>query len=112
MITLAQYSLNEILPHLGSPTIKLHGYNVNGNSVRLRCLKRSQACVWCKRTGNIFLLQTHSAGTKNKSIHCYIDDCPWCNPYKIVPIDNNRPHLNLYYVSKGNKLTLMTRDHI
>lgn len=104
---LAQYSVEEILPLLGSRQPvpeELIGTNQRGgkarfvlsngdshfvriNTPRLMCFKRNRSCVWCGRTGNLFVLERSGEET---------------------------PHLNLYHRNqRGNpQLLLMTQDHI
>jgi 5-methylcytosine-specific restriction endonuclease McrA len=91
MITLAEYSLEEILPYIGlnKPTFILkneHGvFRMKGSSTRYECFVRSQKCATCKVVGNIFLMQRHR--------------------------DQDPPHLNLYMRHRNGELTLMTQDH-
>lgn len=91
LTTLAQYSVEEIVPLLGTERDKVpftlpngETYRIKVGTARLECLRRNQNCVWCRRQGNVFLLQRHG-------------------------VDN--PHLNLFS-KKGGDLLLMTQDHI
>jgi 5-methylcytosine-specific restriction endonuclease McrA len=101
LVKLAEYPEEEILPLLGEtePNSGQKGKRQfrlpNGDSwfvrigtPRLMCLKRDQACVWCARAGNVFVLERSS--------------------------EQGTPHLNLYHTSRhGNpQFLLMTQDHI
>jgi 5-methylcytosine-specific restriction endonuclease McrA len=101
--TLAQYPVEHILPMiqqgshkqpLALPDGEVHLVRVN--TPRLLCLKNSQSCAWCQRTGSVFLLQRHT---------------------------NEVPHLNLFWLSQKHQnanwvaqrtdhLVMMTQDHI
>lgn len=83
--TICEFTIEEILPQIGldKPRMKLSGFSVNAQSLRLQCFVRSLECVWCHRAGNIFLLQ--GEGT---------------------------PHVNLFHRAKNGHMTLMTKDHI
>lgn len=88
---------HELLPFLGTnqprfdlETATCGTFQVTASSTRLECLKRNPQCVSCKRRGEVWLLQSHGRlGRKAEQ----------------------RPHLNLYAVTKGG-LLLMTQDHI
>jgi HNH endonuclease len=91
LTTLAQFSVEEILPILGLGKDKAHirlsggeEFDIKVGTPRLECLRRNQECVWCRRAGNVFLLQRHGVDS---------------------------PHLNLFS-EKGGNLLLMTQDHI
>lgn len=90
MITLAEYSIEEILPLIGLNkskiicTVKNKKYKVNTSSLRLECFSRTLKCANCNKEGNIFLLQRQNM------------DLP--------------PHLNLYY-KRDKELILFTKDH-
>lgn len=85
---------------------------VKASSSRLECLKRNQACVWCKRKGNIFLLQQHVPGPPRVGLNCFVEDCPWCALRNRNHIKGDVPHLNLYHQNRVGGLLLMTQDHI
>lgn len=92
MITLARYSVEEILPLLGAGKPKMEIVLADGETIsiktsalRLQCLAHSQTCVWCERVGTVFALQRDRIET---------------------------PHLNLYHIKPNGKPLLMTRDHI
>jgi 5-methylcytosine-specific restriction endonuclease McrA len=100
MKRLVHYSVEEILPILGrvnfsapKPERSKHqftlpngeSYMVRVNTPRLHCLKNNQACVWCGRAGNIFVLERSVEET---------------------------PHLNLYHFTTKGGYLLMTQDHI
>src|ERR1035441_3523717 len=85
MLTLAQFSNEEILPFIGqgNPSrtfITPSGiYDVRMRGTRLECLKRSQVCVWCRRTGSVWLLQSHERGLAKVQTLCFLEECPWCS---------------------------------
>lgn len=90
-VFLAEWDVDQILPllGLGKPKERItlltgESYMVKVSSPRLECLKRNQECVWCGRTGNVFVLEANG---------------------------NPTPHLNLYHHGKSGML-LMTQDHI
>lgn len=94
LVTLAEYSVEEILPLIGQ---KGHKVEIDGktyyaglDSIRLRTFKKCLTCYRCGITGSKFLLQNHIA--------------PHNNPA--------RPHYNLYAVDSAGKLVLMTKDHL
>lgn len=118
MRTFGRYSLEEILPFIGRghPKLWLHtptgSYLVKTGSPRLECLKRNQTCVWCKRKGTIFLLQSETLGPPKVSINCFIEECPWCSLHPRPVLKEVTPHLNLYARDKSGNFILMTQDHI
>ncbi|CAB4196709.1 HNHc domain containing protein [uncultured Caudovirales phage] len=116
MITLAKFSVESLLPHIGigMPKLKLDEFNIRVNSTRLECFKRNQKCVTCDKIGNIFLLQNHIQGTPRVGMNCFIADCPWCAFHIRMKYDRSCeiPHLNLYHQSNNGKMILMTQDHI
>ena len=81
---------------------------VTANSSKLACLKRSPMCVGCEKVGSIWMLQSHGKlaqplteqekffGVKRKVKHS----------------DEQRPHLNLWALTKKDGLVMMTQDHI
>jgi hypothetical protein len=90
---LKQYSLDEVLPHVG-PThnrrkfvVDGFGYSVNMSSARMVCFTLNHTCVCCGTVGEAFLLELPS---KSK--------------YLI-------PHFNLYGRRNGEWVQ-MTKDHI
>lgn len=118
MITLAQYSMDQILPFIGFDQKRLRletaddVYMVKTGSTRLECLKRSQQCVRCKCNGTIWLLQSHVVNPPRVLMNCFIDNCPWCSlrPCRDAGGGGGNPHLNLYH--KGRRgMILMTHDH-
>jgi 5-methylcytosine-specific restriction endonuclease McrA len=126
MITLAEFSLEEIMPliGLGKPDIKLevHGqiYSVKASSLRLECFKRNPNCVGVNRPcgirGKVFRLQRHEYNAHKMQTNCFIKDCPWCSlSMRQAQRKQNEletPHLNLYGSGRRNReLVLMTRDH-
>jgi 5-methylcytosine-specific restriction endonuclease McrA len=120
MITLAKFSMGEILPLLGqgNPKAKLltdHGeYFVKTGSPRLECLKRNQSCVCCGLAGIRWYLQTSRLGIPKKQTVCFIEECPWCQCRPPNPmLGGDTPHLNLYGLHPTHgSLVLMTQDHI
>lgn len=113
MKTLARFSVESILPHigLGCQPVELNGWKVKTNSSRLECFKRNQKCVWCQRAGNVFLLQQHVPGIPRFQLNCFLENCPWC-ALRSRHSNGHMPHLNLYHLSKAGSLLLMTQDHI
>jgi 5-methylcytosine-specific restriction endonuclease McrA len=87
METLAEYSIYEILPLIGTlDKIHLLDWKVNIVSERLKTFKRSRMCVECGLTGVVFKLQRH-------------------HPKEV-------PHLNLFAIDNNSDDVLMTADHI
>jgi 5-methylcytosine-specific restriction endonuclease McrA len=119
MITLARFKNKEILPQigLGMPKLTLATDNgtfkVKASSNRLECLKRSQQCVRCRRSGTIWLLQVSVQRAPRVPLNCFIEDCPWCAlKRKAVPVGTETPHLNLFHPDRRGRLLLFTQDHI
>ncbi len=123
MHTLAEYTVDQILPIIGfgMPKVNFHvgpeRFHVSVSSVRMECFKRNPTCVDCKLKGNVFLLQRHHYNLPRVGLNCFIEDCPWCamDNHKAIRRQQQRmemPHLNLYGRSKTGRLILMTRDHI
>jgi HNH endonuclease len=90
-VFLAEYTSDQILPLLGYGKGKEEfrlpngkSYMVKVGTARLECLRRNQACVWCERVGNFFVLEASG---------------------------NPTPHLNLYHRGKDGMI-MMTQDHI
>jgi len=87
LINLKEFSVDEIVPLLGSThdlEIEIDGcfYKSRLNSVRLMAFKDSLVCSECGRVGVKFVLE--------------------------LPVNQNRPHFNLY----DGENYLMTHDHI
>ena len=121
MITLAEFSVEFILPFLGlnNPRIPLQTdegeYLIRTGSTRLACFRRSLKCVQCGKEGNIFLLQRHQMVVQKVTSRCYIDkNCPGCTPHKDphMHVMGDHPHLNLYHRDSNKMFHLMTQDHI
>lgn len=120
MITLAEYSVDEILPFIGAgkPSkafVTGHGtFKVRMSGTRLECFRRNLQCVWCRRTGNVFLLQSHQKGLPKNMTLCFIENCPWCalHPRRREAEEVAKPHFNLYHRGKNGSLLLMTQDHV
>lgn len=90
-IVLGQYSLDEVLPHVGLDmrkdfTIDGTTYSVNMDSTRMVCFTLNHTCVCCGTVGEAFLLEL---------------------PGSKLPI----PHFNLYGRRNGEWVQ-MTKDHI
>lgn len=118
MITLAEYSMEEIIPLLGigRPNVILNTtkgpISTNVGSSRLECLRRNQQCVTCGRTGTRWLLQKAKPGTHKLHLNCFVEDCQMCYVQRYPKYGGDNPHLNLYAVGRNNGLVLMTQDHI
>lgn len=90
-VRLGEFRPEEVLPYLAKDdtrrdyTIDGKTYSVRMNSHRYFIFRENMACVACGIKGEIMLLEQH-------------------------PHDKN-PHFNLYAID-GNKLILMTKDHI
>lgn len=113
MITIAWFAVEAILPliRLGRRPIQLNGHWVKTSSTRLECFRRNQKCVYCDKTGSIFLLQSHRMETTHHT-NCFIENCEWCCRVPRKDRRGDTPHLNFYHVGKRGGLTLMTQDHI
>jgi 5-methylcytosine-specific restriction endonuclease McrA len=124
MKVLAEYSAEEIIPHIGEGDryfeVDEINYNVHLNSTRLMCFKRSRTCVRCKVVGSIFRLELPKKSweriqapekiisKKSRYGACYVENCSSCRPlYESIM----RPHLNMYALRQG-EFALMTQDHI
>lgn len=126
MITLAKFSIEEVLPFTGaSMPRKIYcvdgvQYHIKMNSLRYQTFQKSLNCVNCKLTGDFFLLQYHQFNykkTAERFQNCFIKDCGFCDTKKWMvchrtPKNEVMPHFNLYHVGKHNGLILMTKDHI
>ena len=119
MLTLGRYTNEEILPYLGKDNPRERTfvlptgiYDVKMRGTRLECLKRSQKCVWCRRTGTVWLLQKHERGIPKMQTFCFIENCPWCALHPRPKDCGETPHLNLYAQDRAGNLILMTQDHI
>lgn len=119
MNRIAQFSMEQILPRIGSgmPKFELDTpqgvFKVKANSTRLECLKRNQQCVRCRRKGTIWILENSVQNPPRVAINCFIADCPWCSMVRPqIPVGYQNPHLNLYHRSRNGQLLLMTQDHI
>lgn len=119
MITIARYKLEEILPHigLGKPKLTLETsqgtYKVKATGTRLECLRRSQKCVRCRRSGSIWQLEASVQNPPKVATNCFVDECHWCALHRAYPpVGKVTPHLNLYHVARDGRLILMTQDHI
>ena len=127
MITLAEYTVNQILPYIGSSKISLEtnegSFRVRADSIRLECFKKNISCVECKVVGNVFLLQTTIDNSPKVKLNCFIKDCHICGMYRrlqvqrckddmIGPKTYHTPHLNLFSRQPNGKMILMTKDHI
>jgi 5-methylcytosine-specific restriction endonuclease McrA len=88
---LATYPAEEILSQVKDKakielTVGEETYSLALCSVRLKTFKRSPVCVCCGKKGTLMGLD--------------------------LPCGHNKPHLNLYHISRKGKPLLMTRDHI
>lgn len=92
MITLAKFSIKDVLPFAGRAAPKRIycvqdiKYKIKMNSLRYQTFKKSLNCVYCGLTGDFFLLQCLSL--------------------------QETPHFNLYHSNFDDELVLMTKDHI
>lgn len=123
MITLASFSIEEVLPFTGANAPNriyvVNGirYSVKMKSLRYRTFQESLNCVACGLTGDVFLLQY--APFKEKKIlqaHCDDKDCELCNSrlkglIHRKAVGGEKPHFNLYHIGKQG-IILMTKDHI
>lgn len=90
-ITLAEYSIDDIIPYIGSRkqfSCNDKVYSVKLTSARLQLFRQSLICVGCQLIGSVFRLQL-----AEKDIRTIV------------------PHINLYG-SKDNRWILFTKDHI
>lgn len=116
MIVYGQFSLEQVMPHIGKPMWEVmteHGsFQVRMNSTRLKCFQKSLSCVTCGRKGRFFRLESHTQNPPRVGHNCFIRDCVWC-VYRDVrlPKRERGAHLNLYGKT-GNRIVLMTQDHI
>jgi len=92
LITLGEFSIEEVLPYTHHPHPVEREYICDGvswfprmRSQRYNCFRRRRSCVKCGIVGVKFLLQMHEG--------------------------DGRPHFNLY-AEKDGELILMTKDHI
>lgn len=89
---LKKYSINEVLPYIGSGRKLFVGLidgveiHANTSSVRLQTFKKNLTCVDCGI----------------KATHFWVECNPGCFNY----------HLNLYGINKAGDEVLMTKDHI
>lgn len=90
--TVAEFSMEQIMPHIGfkKPPIQLEclngkTYTVRVNSVKFECFRRNHICVFCRKEGCVWLLQLEPNG---KSIH-----------------------LNMFW-REGEEKMMLTLDHI
>lgn len=130
MKTLAIFPADQIIdliPRAKAPLTSPDGqFNVRLNSSRLRCFKRSLACVSCGVVGTTFRLQQQQLPTLKVSnsdygwrhgVHsCYIEQCHICSMYRGHQSKEERPHLNLFAPGlKGwhhSPWVMMTQDHV
>lgn len=94
LVTLAEYSIEEVLPLIGQKGHKVEvdgkTYYVGLDSIRLKTFKKCLTCYRCGITGSKFLLQNQIASGNNP----------------------DSPHYNLYAVNSKGELILMTKDHL
>lgn len=90
--TLGYFAMKDIMPliGLGKPKIILEcsrgRFKVKASSLRMETFRLNHICVFCKKEGNIWALNS---------------------------FDNLRnPHLNLFHIKNENEIILITRDHI
>lgn len=136
METLAEYSVEEILPLIPRekhPFIVVGtSYKVGLCSTRLQCFKRSLECVGCGVVGSLFRLQRSPAskvprapgdhkrwrlaGRRPGVGACYVEKCTICVKYIQRYPNRETPHFNLYAPGlpgwHNKPWVLMTQDHI
>lgn len=118
MISYGRYTVEEILPLIGPDADKVlfetskGDFLVKVSSPRLQCFQRSQQCVRCCRSGNVFSLETHKTEGVRIKHNCFIDNCPWCMKRPRHFQIPDPPHLNFYHQDIKGRLFLMTQDHI
>ena len=125
MITLAKFSIEEVLPFTGrgkpSKVYYVNGipYVIKMSSLRYQTFQKSIKCVQCGLSGDFFLLQ-YSPFNEKKSkekVVCHISDCEMC-AMRLESLEHRqpegweKPHFNLYHMGKKGGLILMTKDHI
>jgi hypothetical protein len=123
MITLAKFSIEEVLPFAG-PRVKCKLYSVKNveysikmSSLRYQTFQKNINCVKCGLSGDFFLLQYCPFNEKKSKVKCLIENCDMCllnleeTTHKL-PEGWEKPHFNLYHMGKKGGLVLMTKDHI
>lgn len=116
-ITLAQYSLEEIIPLLGAgmPKITLATksdiFSVKAATTRLQCFKNNQSCVQCGKSGSFFTLDCMAIDQHSSGQTCPGEGCQECKVEEPHLFITKNPHLNLYHLNESGMRILMTQDH-